>query len=337
MDGRTNLLGRFATPTGDYLAYGLVQFYSSYLPNRDTVDILSAKLELFAVTWFGDSTAPFGFNVYEINRGWGQTTFRWDSLDPGFYNSTSTRGTFSGTVQRDTQWVSVNLDTAMVRRWLKPLTFSNNYGVILIPTPNTNVVRGMHAFEFGADSSYPKLTVIARNVAGTVTDTSVYRVGQDTFLGNIDSLRASSDLIYVQSGVSYRGLLRLDCSSIPRGAIINSADLTLVYNPGASRVNRFTGDSSVVAHAVTSATNAAVFELIGSRANANLSTGLVVFDIRHQVQNWIRDQSKNYGLLLRPTNTTEFSSFDLFAFSNETALDTLKRPKLVVRYTVETN
>jgi hypothetical protein len=334
MDGRTNLIGRF----GGYTAYGLVQFYSSYIPQRDTVIVVSATLNLRAETWFGDSSASFGFNVYEINRSWGQTTFRWDSIGSNFYNSDpgSVRGTFSGTVQQDTQWVSVNLDTAMVRRWLRPLTFSNNYGVILIPTQNTNVVRGMHAFEFGVDTLYPRLTVIARNVSGTTIDTTSYKIGQDTFVGNIDNLNTNPELIYVQSGVSYRGLLKFDCSSIPRGAIINQAQLVLQYSPAASRINRFTIDSSIVVHSLLSTTDYSQFELFGVRATTSLSSSArFVFDIRHQAQNWIRDQSLNYGLVLRTTNASEFSSFDLFAFYNEAAQDSTKRPRLLVKYTVE--
>ncbi|MBM2841252.1 MAG: TGFb propeptide protein [Bacteroidetes bacterium] len=337
MDGRTNLIGKFSTSNGEYVAYGLVQFFSSYIFQRDTVLVLSATLKLRAETWFGDSSASFGFNVHEINRSWGQTTFRWDSLEAGFYNPVP--GPFPGSAtQQDSQWISVGLDTAMVRRWLRPSTFSNNYGVILIPTQGTNIIRGIHAFEFGADTLYPQLTVIARNVSGTTTDTTIYQKGQDTFVtfvGNINNPSFSTNLIYVQSGVSYRGFLKVDLSSIPRGAIINQAQLTLVYNPAASRVNRFTTDSSIVVHSLLSATDSSKFELLGARAVSSLSTARFVFDIRHQVQTWIRDQRLNYGVIFRPTNANEFSSFDLFAFYNETAADSTARPQLLVKYTVE--
>jgi hypothetical protein len=337
MDGRTNLLGR----SGGYTAYTLVQFYPAFFAQRDTVQVLSASLSLRAVTWFGDSSAQFGFNAYEINRSWGQTTFTWDSLT-GLNNSTPSSETYSGTVARDTEWINIQLDTAMVRRWLQPLTISTNYGLILIPTPNTNVVRGFHSFDFDSVSFYPKLTVIARNVAGTVTDTTSYQAfgqGQDTFVGNIDNLNTNPELIYAQSGVSYRGFLKFDLSAIPRGAIINSAELTLKLSPATSRLNKFLSDTAIAAHSVLSATDNSKFEAQGSRGTGNWPNGInfVFPDLRRQAQYWIRDVSLNNGLLFRTVNQSEFSSFDLFTFYNQTAQDSTMRPQLIVKYTVESN
>lgn len=335
MNGRTNLLGR----SGGYSAYMLVHFYPSYLPQRDTVLVLSASLGLRGVGWFGDSSAAFSFNAYETSRSWGQSTFTWDSL-AGLYNSDpgSLRGSYSGTIAQDTEWVSMNLDTAMVRRWLQPITHTDNYGIILIPTPNANVVRSFHEFQFGSnDSLYPKLTVIARNLAGTVTDTAVYKVGQDTFVGNIDNLNSNPELVYAQAGVSYRSTMKFDVSSIPRGAIINQAQLTLVYDHASSRLNRFTADTAVAAHTLLDAADYTKFELQGTRSTVDslTSTGKFRFDIRRQVQYWIRNASTNHGLLLRPANANEFSSFDLLTFFNQSAQDTTKRPRLIVKYAVE--
>jgi hypothetical protein len=232
----------------------------------------------------------------------------------------------------------MNLDTAMVRRWLQPTTYTDNYGIILIPTPNANVVRGFHEFQYGSnDSLYPKLTVIARNLAGTVTDTAVYNVGQDTFVGNIDNLNSNSELVYAQAGVSYRSTMMFDVSNIPRGAIINQAQLTLVYDQASSRLNRFTADTAVAAHTLLDAADYTKFELQGTRSTVDslTSTGKFRFDIRRQVQYWIRNASTNYGLLLRPANANEFSSFDLLTFFNQSAQDTTKRPQLIVKYAVE--
>jgi hypothetical protein len=303
------------------------------------VQVLTATLSLRAVAWFGDSSAQFGFTAHEINRSWGQTTFTWDSL-AGLNSSNPNSETYSGTIALDTQWISLNLDTAMVRKWLQPRTISTNYGIILIPTPNTSVVRGFNSFDFDSVSFYPKLTVIARNVAGTVIDTTIYQAfGQDTFVGNIDNLNSNPELIYAQSGVSYRGFLKFDFSAIPRGAIINSAELTLKLDPATSRLNKFLSDTAIAAHAVLSATDNSKFEAQGSRGAGNWPTGVnfVFPDLRRQVQYWIRDASLNNGLLIRTVNRSEFSSFDLFTFYNQTAQDSTKRPQLIVKYTVESN
>lgn len=336
MDGQVNLVGR----SGGYTAYTLIQFFSFYIPERDTVSVVSARLDILGETWFGDSSGTLSFNVYKINHGWAQSTLRWDSVsaDPGFYDASSARGTYAGTVTADSAWISVDLDTAMVRRWIQPLIYTDNYGIILVPTQNCNVVRGVHAFGFGADSLFAHLTVIARNVAGTVTDTTIYRVGQDTFLGNIDNLNTNASLMYLQSGVVYRSMLKFDVSSIPRGAIVNQARLTLRYDAGSSRITRFVRDTAVAAHALLDPADFSKFELAGSRgAGAIATSDSFEFDIRHQVQYWLSNPSLNNGLLLRATSVNEFSSFGLFTFYNESAQDVTRRPQLVVKYTVESN
>lgn len=336
MDGQVNLVGR----TGGYTAYTLIQFFPFYIPERDTVTVVSATLELLAETWFGDSAGSLGFNVYQINHSWGQSTLQWDSVstDPVFFDAGTARGTYAGTVSADSEWMSVNLDTAMVRRWIQPLIYTDNFGIILVPTQNCSVVRGLHAFGFGADSLFAHLTVVARNVAGTVTDTTIYRLGQDTFLGNIDDLNTNPSLMYVQSGVAYRSTLKFDVTGIPRGAIINQAQLTLRYDPGSSRLNKFVSDTAVAAHALLDPSDYSKFELTGSRGTGAIaSSDSFRFDLRHQVQYWLSNPSLNNGLLLRATSVNEFSSFGLFTFYNETAQDFTKRPQLVVKYTVESN
>ncbi len=336
MDGQVNLVGR----SGGYTAYTLIQFFSYYIPERDTVSVDSAKLEFLAETWFGDSAGSLGFNVYQINRSWAQSTLEWDSVstDPGFFDVGTARGTYTGTVSADSEWVSVKLDTAMVRRWIQPLIYTDNYGIILIPTQNCSVVRGLHAFGFGADSLFAHLTVFARNRAGTVTDTTTYRVGQDTFLGNIDNLNTNPSLMYVQSGVTYRSTLKFDVGAIPRGAIINRALLTLRYDPGSSRLNKFVSDTAIAAHALLDPLDYSKFELTGSRGTGAIaSSDSFRFDLRHQVQYWLSNPSRNNGLLLRATSVNEFSTFGLFTFYNETAQDPSKRPQLIVTYTVQSN
>ncbi len=333
MNGRVNLLGK----SGGYTAYELLQFYPSYFPERDTVLVLSATLALRAETRFGDSLAPWGVNAYEISRTWGQVTFTWDSL-AGIYDAGAFRGTAAASITSDTEWVKIPLDTAMVRRWLQPLNYSNNYGIILIPTLNCGVVRGFHEFDYDSASRYPQLTVIARSVGAGVVDTTVYNTGQDTFVGNIDTLISRTDLLYVQSGVGYRSRLLFDVSSIPRGAIINAAELDLYCDIASSRLNRFSSDSAVAVHALISATDSSLFEGLGARTTSSLATSdKFVLDIRHQVQNWIKNQSLNYGLLIRPANESEFTSFDLLTFFNQTAQHANKRPLLTVTYAVQSN
>lgn len=336
MDGNVNLLGR----SGNHVAYALVQFTSSLLPHRDTVNVLSAELIFRAVTWFGDSTATFGFTVHKITEGWNEASFQWDSLSlkPNFYESAS-RGTFSGVVQSDTQTITVPIDTGMVREWLQPRTITQ-YGVILIPTAGTNVVRGLNAFYFNTEPDsikyYPTLRVIARGINTSTPDTSTYIYGFDTFVGNVTSLTNDPELMYLQAGVAYRSRIQFDLTSIPKGAIINEAQLTLVENSAANKLTKFSGEKTIAGHLLVSATDTTRFESFGELGKIS-SANIYTMKIRHAAQGWVRGTAFNHGLLLRNISSNEFSSFDLYTFYNQTAADSTRRPRLKIIYTMAKN
>jgi hypothetical protein len=205
----------------------------------------------------------------------------------------------------------------------------------LIPTPATNVVRGIHAFLFDSTQFYPNVEVIAGDRTGTPLDTTSYSSGVDTFAGNIDNLNSNPELMYVQSGVVYRSTLSFDVSSIPSGAIINSAQMLLELNPAASKITKFTGDQAIAAHLLTSSTDNNSFENLGILGSKATSSNVFTFEARRAVQLWVN--GTNNGFLLRTTNLSEFSSFDLYAFYNQTASDPSLRPRLIVVYTTERN
>ncbi len=326
MNGRLTQVGK----TGGYDAYGLIEFITSSIPSRDTMVMISAKLKLRAQTWFGDSSGTLSFTVQEVTQAWSQETVRWDSLPA--YDQT-VRGSFSGPVSADTEQIVVDLDTALVRKWL-PGQAASQYGVILLPTASCTVIRGFNIFDYDSVSWYPTLEVIFRNTAGTVQDTFTSASGIDSFVGNIDNPTTASDVIATQSGVAYRSTLQFDLSSIPRGAIVNSAELALAFDSAASRLNRFTNDSLIVAHVRTSADDPKLFEFSGASGNpSTLFHNTYSFDVRHAAQKWVI--GPNYGLVLRSGTISEFSGFDLWVFYSQTAADNSLRPRLRVKYSVQ--
>lgn len=325
MNGRTNLLGH----SGGYDARMLLQFYPAYFGNNDTAAVLSAKLKLRAVMWFGDSSATFAFTVHKVLSEWNQSTVRWDSLMPSY--EPAVRGQFSGTIVSDTQLVVVDLDTALVREWIRPNTITQ-YGIMLIPTAAANVVRGFHAFDYDSTKFYPTLDVITRSYGSGILDTTTYNLGADTFVGNNDNPVPNPSLIFSQSGVVYRSTIRFDVSFIPPGAAIVSSLMTLTQDPPTSRLNKFKGDSLAVAHLALSETNNRLFEAQGALAS-NIGANRYSFDLRHITQSWTI--GPNYGLVLRNSNFSEFSTFDLFTFYGHLATDPAARPKLRIRYAVE--
>jgi hypothetical protein len=332
MNSTINLVGK----SGDYTAISAFAFYTNYFPTRDTVNILSARLYLRAASFFGDSTAPFGFTVYRISRTWTAGGITWDTVATGFYDAATTRGSYSGGIGADTQRIVVQLDTAMARAWLKTEDTDNKYGFVLVPNAGTNVVRGFRSFEADSAADYPTLELIAQNVAGTVRDTSTYNLGIDTFVGKNDNVASSNQLLYLQSGIVYRSLVKFDLGFIPRGSTIHLAELQLHRDPATSKLNRFAGDVSIAANLMLA--DSATASYSSTAFTGSLKTGTTdtyTAEVHSSVQTWVR--SSNYGLLLHVSGDAEFNSFDLITFHNANATNAALRPRLRILYSIPQN
>lgn len=334
MNGTINLVGR----SGKYSASTLLAFYANNFPNRDTVNVISATLTLHGASFHGDSTGLLDFTVHRLDRTWNQGTLTWDSVQTGLYDASAVRGSYSGRVGLDTQRVEITLDTTMARQWLAtPSTteYTFRYGMILVPTASATVVRGFRSFETDSAGWVPTVRLICLNTAGTVRDTADYNLGIDTFVGNADGLDTDPTLFYAQAGIVYRSIVNFDVSMIPRGAIINSATLTLQSNPATSWLNRFAADSALAVHLMQGATTTSGFEATSSSAtHVPGSATLYAADLAHAVQSWVR--GPNYGALLRIGGVREFESFDLVTLYNHTA-DASRKPRLKIIYAVPKN
>jgi hypothetical protein len=328
-DNVVELVGK----AGKYTAYTALQFPPSVVPNRDTINVLSATLTLRMVSWYGDSSGTCAFTIHKITQGWTQQRLTWDSVQTGFYESGIVRGSYSGPVDADTQVIAVELDTSMVREWIQNATYTS-YGILLVPTASATVVRGINSFENDSTSFWPSLRVVAQNVAGTTLDTTDYQYGIDTFVGDVENLTTDPALLYIQAGIVYRSRLTFDVSSIPRGSLISSAELTLVRDPSTSRPSKFSAAPLVFAHVLNSETDYLSFESQSSSAQQVETTDTFRVDLRHAVQAWIKQN--NFGILLRANTANEFNGFDLITFFNQIAANDAVRPKLRVKYIIQT-
>jgi len=331
MNGKLNLLGM----NDGYTALLPLAFFAAGFPVRDTALVESATLTLKAVTWTGDSTAPFGFTVHRILRNWDQTTLTWDSVQSGFYDPGVTYGEYTEGAAPDTHNIVVDLDTALVRAWLQPVTdtTTTKFGIILVPTASTNIVRGLEGFESFPDSALPRLKIIATNVAGTTRDTTLFNLGVDTFVGDKDNLNTDPGLIYAQAGVVYRSTLLFDVSFVPRGAIINKAEMQLLLDPATTRLTKFTADTAVSPHVILDAADNSVFSGDISNSFGRRKEGtshLFAFSVPEAVQFWL--QGMNNGLLLKTITGPETGSFELYTFFSHTAPDSAARPRMQILY-----
>jgi len=338
MNGLELLLGR----TNTYESSLLLEWYPVYFPARDTIKVLSATLTLRTNTFYGDSISPLEFTVYRISRSWDEATVTWDSVDATFYDGSVARGTYSGIVSSDTQTVSVSLDTGMVRQWFSTLTTDNaplKYGIILIPSGSTRIIRGFRSFESDSTDYHPTLKVIAANLAGTTVDTSTYNMGIDTFVKRSDDLTLPPGTIAVMAGAVYRSSLSFDASCIPRGSIVNKADLQMHLDPLTSRISRFYPDSAVAPALRLSASDSTEFYTTETSASFGSPgsglPGTFHFDVASIVQSWVR--GPNYGLVLKVPYYPERGSINLFVFYDQTTATTALRPQLRIVYSTPKN
>ncbi len=332
MNSTINLVGK----SGNYTAISAFAFYTNYFPNRDTVNILSARLYLRAASFFGDSTAPFSFAVYKISRTWTAGGITWDTVQTGFYDAATARGSYTGGVGDDTARIVVQLDTAMARNWLTTVDTDNKYGFVLVPTGGTNVVRGFKSFEADSTKDYPTLELIAQNVAGTVRDTATYNLGIDTFVGSNPNVATSPNLLYCQAGIVYRSFVNFDVSFIPRGSTIHLAELQLQRDPSTSKLNRFAGDATITVHNMLADSATGSFSSLGATGSVKSgTTDTYIADVHTPVQGWVR--SSNFGFMLRVGGDQEYASFDLITFHNANATNAALRPRLRILYSIPQN
>lgn len=325
---RQNLVGK----SDNYTAHTAIRFNVALA--RDTINVLSARMILRLVTWQGDSAGTFAFNVHKINSAWTESQLTWRQADStGFYDA-SVVGSYSASIGPDTQYISVNLDTAMVREWFRSNTTTNN-GMLLVPAGSSSIIRGIHAFVYDSAHFQPKLEVIARGTSTTLNDTTSIQVGIDTYVADVNPAPLDPQRIFTQAGIAYRSRLNFDVSHLPRGAVVNSAELLLHRDPTRTTVNKFTPSPQPIVHALLSndSTDMDVISSAGSLKTGTANT--FSFDVRRQVQLW--ENGINYGLILRQPTLNEFSTLDIYTFYSSETTDPALRPRILVKYSVFQN
>ncbi len=218
---------------GGYTAMTILRF-SAPSP-IDTADVISATVQFYVVGHQGPANGTVGFDMHKIERQWDPSTIDWDSVQTGFYASTAVLPPFSTTIPADSQYVTVPMDTAMVRKWIQTPDSADldRFGMVLVPTSGSNAIVGFHSFSTDSAAYYPTLTVLTRGRNTTYVDTTVLNTGEATFAG--DSPAPTDPIsLTLQAGVAYRSWLGFDVSFLHQGTIINSAQLLVdrIAQPG---------------------------------------------------------------------------------------------------------
>jgi hypothetical protein len=333
---------------GSITSWGLLQFPLF----ADTVlggQILSASVRLKVMSHQGDSLAELSFVPYRLLSPFGGDSLTYDSLqaNPSFYYDPTPIGKiFSRSHIDDADYINFSIDTAVVRRWFSSLADTVNYGMLLIPT-NAGLIKGFCSFN-GYDSSFvPKLTVTYHPYVDSLSTWDLTRTltFEDTtstsrYLAYIDSTSLNKDkkMLYVLSGIPYRGVLTFDVSKLPSPCVINSSILELAQNKKLTSLSGYISDSLLSMQinddgsiGMTSSTSVNVMDSTGTTAPRLVYR----FDTRTQVQGWVERYSKLCRLEIIGYN--ESSSFDLHVMygSDTIAIPNELRPRIIVTHSTK--
>jgi hypothetical protein len=293
------------------------------------VNVLSAELQLRVNYHFGDSLAPFAFDVHKILRSWGSDSLTIDSLrTAGFFNP-SPMFSLRATPLGDTAMVAVALDTATVRSWLNaPLdTATTNFGVLLKPT-STGVIKGFATSIASIAEHRPRLVVRYSRQGTTRVDTARISGSAEAFAAFTEHTAWLTDSlrVYIHNGISSRGVIEFDVSSFTKSSAIHKAVLEVTLDPQASRLNSYSTDS-LYAFFVS---KDGVLPNLFSLSEATVSEGRKVyrFPITSFVQIWVRSNEPRKIVLAGYTEHYSLDSFVLFGASSPF------KPKLIITYSV---
>jgi hypothetical protein len=284
----------------------------------------SAYIRMPIGSRYRDTTAPLNIQVFNMRRTWSTLTVNWDSLStaPRPYTDTVV-GTYNRNVIATDTAIDVPVDTSMVHEW-------NTGGICSVVMIATNACGQLVGFENNFTTGVKPDLIVAYHDSVDSAGTSTNPATQMASVENCSLPPISKDF-YAQGGVSYRGRLYFNVSSIPRNASIVAANLQLFLDTAAT-IRGDTSSGNVLAQNISNDSSSPnLGGLTGNAIIDSATRSFVTIPINNLVQDWVTRDTTNFGVSIRLDD--EFISMDRLAFYG--VLDPYKyRPHLHVRYTV---
>ena len=299
----------------------------SNIPGGSRID--SAGITFRINSRFRDSTGALGFTAYKMLRTWDPRTILWDStLISGTYNADTVIGTSPPPyfIEVRDSVLKMKVDTTYIHE----LQRNDQGSMILIPSITSKIVLGFSNYADPFVDFGPELSISYRDSSSDTARTFTRKASLRAFVAN-DQLPPTTPLVYLEAGISYRGVIRFDSLPIPPRVSITQATLELSIDNNTSLLNNFTRDSLVV---YLLRKNTPPFDSLALGALCEpIKIGtqkMYRADIKSIVQQWVT-RERNYGILLRTYG--EYTTLDRFAFYGAASQDTL-RPRVTLKYTV---
>ncbi len=268
------------------------------------------------------------FNIYPLLD---TITFSGITYDK-FNNSsigTNLLGNYTGTLS-DTTTITIPFDTTIVKQWLWKSANSNypfeNYGVAFVPNPSSTAIKGFYTSLIQTDSIKPFIKAVVQK--GSKIDTIVLNSSESVSLSNVTNILIPQDRFILNTGISYRSILKFNLSKLPSKVTINDAYLELKMDPSNSFIKNY-ADSRIAFSRITDTTGSVQTDGILFFTSKKDS---ITYTIRLQYifQKWNMGAT-NYGVLLN--YVYDYQGIDKYAFYSQSITDASKRPLLIIRYT----
>lgn len=313
-----------------YESWGMIKF-TIISDTLKGVKVEEADLLLRATYHFGDSLAPLSFRIHKALQNWGGDSLTYDSLKTaGFFTGTASPVAHFSSVG-DSSTISARIDASIIQRWIDSVGTANpdNEGIILEPL-NNSVIKGFGSFRAADSSHRPVLVVRYRRPPGGILESATITNGIDRYVATTKSTHFVSDStrIFIRNGISYRGIIDFDVSSLPPRAPILRATLELTLDQALSKRNSYVLDSLQVFFMTKEGYFDDIFETMESKATVN---GQVKYrlPLYSFVQRWVRGA---HPARVAIAGINEKNSFDIFVFHGAASKDRSMRPKLIVTY-----
>ncbi|MGB9701717.1 MAG: hypothetical protein ACPL1A_03195 [Candidatus Kapaibacteriota bacterium] len=309
----------------------------SYLTEND---IISAKFFIYPSRYaLGDTNnANFGFNVKKVENYWSVNS-NWDSVSvPGFFSRDV--GNYSGAIQlKDTMnSVSLDLDKKLITEWLQLRPDTNaaviNWGIALIPNPNSNVIYSFGGEGVGNNTptKIPLIQVIYKDKNSNLDTFYLYSALNASF---IKYPKPADDAILIQGGLDVRTNLYFDISQIPKLASISKMELELTLDKNKTILGNTTLKDVFRIDFVS--------DSLGAQGNyyyyaSKIDSNSYVYrcpSVTSAAELWNRFDGKGKLQIRASDFTSQYQQLDKLVFYGLNDTDPSKRPKVKIIYTMQ--
>jgi len=320
------MLGKVKT----YQAWTCLKFYS-WPDSLIGARITSATIQLKGLYHFGDSTASLSFDALRAIASLANDSLTYDSLtlNSSYYYKSNPISILPFIPIGDTESITITiLDTTMLREWFSTNTDTMhlNDGLIFRPT-NSNIIKGFYSFNNSDTSLVPTLFVNYIDTNGNSL-TYTHKTGYSKYISTVNqaSLLTDNNLIYIQNGISYRGLVSFDSiAKISTNWPVSIFRAVLqVTSSGSFSVSH---DSLYLLSVGSTGVSDGVSYALSQRDTSGGHT-MYSFDARQIALRWLSNASIRKAAL---SGYAENASFDLFKLYGTG----VNRPRIIITYSLQ--